>query len=134
VLKGSFIFLADLCRAMDCNIEIDFVRVSSYEKTVSSGKPLLEMTTSCSLRERDVVVVEDIVDTGRSIKMLTESLSLQEPASIRTVAMIDKSTRREVDVFVDFSLYQYSEKKFIVGYGLDYKQQYRNLSYLAQIE
>ncbi len=127
ILKGAFIFTADLARAIDLPLEIDFVRLSSYGSgTTSSGFVRISKDIEIDIRGKDVLVVEDIVDTGHTLKYLQEVLSIHKPASVKICCLIDKKERREVDVEVDYVGFDVP-KGFLVGYGLDYNEQYRHL-------
>ncbi len=127
ILKGAFIFLADLCRAVDAQVEIDFVRLHSYGSGMESqGKVSITKDIELDISEKDVIVVEDIVDTGYTLEYLTEVLKLHKPASVKICCLIDKKERRKVDVQVDYVGFDIP-KGFLVGYGLDYNEQYRNL-------
>lgn len=125
VLNGAFIFMADLVRELDLPLEIDFVRLASYgSKTYSSGEVRLTKDIELSVRDKDVLVVEDIVDTGRSLAMLKEVIAGRAPKSIRICALIDKRERREQHTVIDYVGFIVTEG-FLVGYGLDYAEQYR---------
>jgi hypoxanthine phosphoribosyltransferase len=126
VLKGSFIFMADLTRAISIDHEIDLVGASSYEGTTSTGQIVFTKQPDIELEGRDVVLVEDIVDTGQTLLKITEFIQLLNPRSIKICSLIDKHERREVDIDVDYACF-FLEKGFIVGYGLDYNEKYRNL-------
>jgi hypoxanthine phosphoribosyltransferase len=134
VLKGAFMFLSDLTRAIDGNTTLDFIAVSSYgSSTKSSGQVQLLKDLDSTLEGRDVVIVEDIVDTGLTLTYLQEILRARAPRQLRTVCLLSKPSRRQVDVpveYVGFSI----EDKFVVGYGLDHAERYRNLPYIAVIE
>ncbi len=127
ILKGAFIFLADLCRALDVQVEIDFVRLYSYGSGMESeGKVSITKDIELDISGKDVIVVEDIVDTGYTLDYLTEVLKLHRPASVKICCLIDKKERRKVDVHVDYVGFDI-QKGFLVGYGLDYNEQYRHL-------
>ena len=131
VLKGAFVFLADLVRAIDGPVTCDFIAVSSYGSSDrSSGEVRLTKDLDRSLKGRDVIIVEDIVDTGLTLAYLQEILKAREPQSLRTACLLSKPSRRvkHVDVeYVGFTI----EDKFVVGYGLDFDEQHRNLPYVA---
>jgi len=134
VLKGAFLFLADLVRAMDGPLTIDFMAVSSYGSgTSSSGEVKLVKDLDSSLEGRDVVIVEDIVDTGLTLHYLQEILLARGPKSLRTACLLSKPTRRKIDVRVDYIGFTI-EDKFVVGYGLDYAERHRNLPYIGVLE
>ena len=134
VLKGAFVFLSDLARAIDGNTTLDFIAVSSYgSSTKSSGQVQLTKDLDSTLEGRDVVIVEDIVDTGLTLTYLQEILRARSPRRLRTACLLSKPSRRQVEVpveYVGFSI----EDKFVVGYGLDYAERYRNLPHIAVIE
>lgn len=131
VLKGAFLFLADLVRAMDGRVTLDFIAVSSYGAgTKSSGEVRLVKDVDASLEGKHVVIIEDIVDTGLTLHYLQDILRRRGPASLRTACLLSKPSRRKVDVKVEFIGFTI-EDRFVVGYGLDYAEQYRNLPYVA---
>ena len=128
VLKGAFLFLADLARQLELeHVKIDFLQASSYgADTVSSENIVLKKDIDVEIRDKDVLVVEDIVDTGLTLAYLIDHLKGLGPKSIKVCAMIDKNERRKADVKVDYACTTV-EKGFLVGYGLDYAEDYRNL-------
>jgi len=126
ILKGSFIFLSDLTRQIPIDHEIDLVGASSYEGTSSTGQIVFTKQPDIDLENRDILLVEDIVDTGRTLTKIIEFTKLLNPKSIKICTLIDKHERREVEIDVDYSCFSL-EKGFIVGYGLDYNEKYRNL-------
>ncbi len=127
VLKGAFIFMADLTRAIDLPVSTDFIQVSSYGGSSSSGKITLVSSPSQSIEDRHVLLVEDIIDTGLTMQWLAQHFSDQGAASVKICSLIDKSERREHEVKIDYSGFSISEG-FLIGYGLDYDERYRNLS------
>ena len=134
VLKGAFLFLGDLIRAMDGHVTIDFMACSSYAGgTTSSGEVRLSKDLDVGIEGRDVVIVEDIVDTGLTLHYLQEILLARGPRSLRTACLLSKPSRRKIDVKVDYIGFTI-EDKFVVGYGLDYAEQYRNLPYIGLLE
>jgi len=134
VLKGAFLFLGDLIRSMDGQVSIDFMACSSYgAATSSSGEVRLSKDLDASIEGRDVIVVEDIVDTGLTLHYLQEILQARGPRSLRTACLLSKPSRRKIDVKVDYIGFTI-EDKFVVGYGLDYAEQYRNLPYIGVLE
>jgi hypoxanthine phosphoribosyltransferase len=134
VLKGAFIFLSDLIRYMPGHVSLDFMALSSYAKgTTSSGEVRLLKDLDTSLDGRNVVIVEDIVDTGLTLTYLQEILRARNPKSLRTACLLSKPSRRQVDVKVEYIGFTIPDR-FVVGYGLDYAEQYRNLPYIAVIE
>jgi hypoxanthine phosphoribosyltransferase len=131
VLKGAFMFLSDLVRAMDDRVTMDFIAVSSYGSgKTSSGEVRLNKDVDTSLEGRHVVIIEDIVDTGLTLHYLQDILRRRGPESLRTACLLSKPSRRKVDVKVDFVGFTI-EDRFVVGYGLDFAEQYRNLPYIA---
>lgn len=131
VLKGAFLFLSDLIREMEGRITLDFIAVSSYGGgTSSSGEVRLIKDVDTGLEGRHVVIIEDIVDTGLTLHYLQDILRRRGPRSLRTACLLSKPSRRKVDVAVDFIGFTI-EDHFVVGYGLDYAEQYRNLPYIA---
>jgi hypoxanthine phosphoribosyltransferase len=131
VLKGGFMFMADLVRAMTARVSMDFMAVSSYGKgTTSSGQVMVLKDVDSSLEGRNVIIVEDIVDTGLTLHYLQDILKARAPRSVRTACLLSKPSRRKVDVQVDYIGFTI-EDHFVVGYGLDYGERYRNLPYIA---
>jgi len=134
VLKGGFIFLGDLVRAMQRPVTIDFMAVSSYAKgTTSSGEVRVLKDLDTGLDGRNVIIVEDIVDTGLTLQYMQEILHARGPKSLKTACLLSKPSRRAVEVKVDYIGFTI-EDRFVVGYGLDYAEQYRNLPYLAMLD
>jgi hypoxanthine phosphoribosyltransferase len=134
VLKGAFLFLGDLIRAMDGHVTIDFMACSSYgADTSSSGEVRLSKDLDVGIEGRDVIIVEDIVDTGLTLHYLQEILLARGPRSLRTACLLSKPSRRKIDVRVDYIGFTI-EDRFVVGYGLDYAEQYRNLPYIGILE
>lgn len=134
VLNGAFVFLADLIRHIKINVECDFIAVSSYgARTTSSGKIKLLKDVSLNIKNKDIVFVEDIIDTGLSTKFIIKKLKQHSPKSIRFCVLLDRPERRKVNVKIDYCGFK-APNKFIVGYGLDYNGQYRNLPYVGYIE
>ena len=131
VLKGAFIFLSDLVRRIPGPVSLDFMAVSSYAKgTTSSGEVRLLKDLDISLDGRNVIIVEDIVDTGLTLMYLQEILRARNPRSLRTACLLSKPSRRQVDVRVEYVGFTI-EDRFVVGYGLDFAEQYRNLPDIA---
>jgi hypoxanthine phosphoribosyltransferase len=134
ILKGSFIFLADLVRNIDMPLQIDFVRLSSYGSgTESSGKIKVVSRLSRSVKNRHVIVVEDIIDTGLTTQYFVEYLNKKKPASIRLCALTEKPSRRKTAVKIDYLGFTVPDK-FIVGYGIDWDEKYRYLPDIRFIE
>jgi hypoxanthine phosphoribosyltransferase len=131
VLKGAFIFLADLVREMPGPVTLDLMAVSSYAKgTTTSGEVRLIKDLDFALEGRDVVIIEDIVDTGLTLHYLQDILRRRGPASLRTACLLSKPARRKVDIVVDFIGFTI-EDRFVVGFGLDFDEQYRNVPYIG---
>jgi hypoxanthine phosphoribosyltransferase len=127
VLKGAFVFLSDLMRYLTIPVEVDFIRLSSYGKSdTSSGKIQIVSDIALDLKDKDILIVEDIVDTGLTLTKLGQHLQSFKPRSIKICALIDKLERRETDCKVDYACHTV-EGGFLVGYGLDYAEKYRNL-------
>ena len=134
VLKGGFVFMADLVRAMTARVSLDFIAVSSYGSgTKSSGEVRFQKDLDTSIEDRHVLLVEDIVDTGRTLKYLQQVLARRAPRTIRTACLLSKPSRREVDVPVEYIGFTI-EDRFVVGYGLDYDERYRNLPHIAVLD
>ena len=134
VLKGAFVFLADLARATPGEVTLDFIAMSSYgASTKSSGQVQLLKDLDSSIEGRDVVVVEDIVDTGLTLTYLQDILQARSPRRVRTACLLSKPSRRKIDVAVDYVGFTI-EDRFVVGYGLDHAGRYRNLPYIGVVE
>lgn len=134
ILKGSFVFMADLCRAIDAPCEIGFMRVSSYFKgTESSGTVNIVMDLDQDISGYNVILVEDIVDTGRTLNEVTKLLKARNPKSLKVITLLDKPARRVVDFDVDEALFEIPDY-FVIGYGLDCGEAYRNLPYVAEYD
>jgi hypoxanthine phosphoribosyltransferase len=134
VLKGAFMFLADLTRALEGDATMDFIAVSSYgSSTKSSGQVQLLKDLDASIEGRDVVIVEDIVDTGLTLNYLQDILRARAPRSVRSACLLSKPSRRKIDVKVEYVGFEIPDK-FVVGYGLDYDEKYRNLPYIAVLD
>jgi hypoxanthine phosphoribosyltransferase len=133
VLKGAFMFLADLVRAMPSEVTLDFMALSSYgNRQTTSGEVRLLKDLDAGLEDRDVVIVEDIVDTGLTLAYLQEILRARSPRSLRTACLLNKPSRRQTDVAVDYVGFTIDDE-FVVGYGLDSRERYRNLPYIAVV-
>lgn len=134
VLKGGSFFLCELAKRITVPVSLDFMSVSSYGGgTESKGVVKIVKDLDESIRDKDVLVVEDIVDSGRTLSYLLEMLRSRGPKSLRLCTLLDKPERRVVDVDVDYTGFQIPDK-FVVGYGLDYDQRYRNLPYIGIVE
>ena len=131
ILKGSIFFICELAKRITVPVTMDFMSVSSYGAgTKSSGVVKLIKDLDEPIGGKDVLVVEDIIDSGRTLSYLLKNLSSRQPASIRLCTMLDKPERREVDVEVDYQGFRIPDE-FVIGYGLDYDQRYRNLPYIG---
>lgn len=131
VLRGAAIFYADLIRHIDLKLRVDFISVASYgAATESSGEVQLIKDVDSSIRGIDVILVEDIIDTGLTVDYLLRNLSSREPESLRTCTFLSKPSRRKVGVPIDYVGFEVPDR-FLVGYGLDYQQRYRNLPFVA---
>ena len=136
ILKGSFVFMADLIRAISSEIpiEVDFMSVSSYgDSTSSSGTVHIEKDMSVPVSGKNVIIVEDIVDTGLTLTYLQDILRARNPRCLRTACLLSKPSRRQVDVNVEYIGFSI-EDRFVVGYGLDYAEQYRHLPHISVLE
>lgn len=134
ILKGCFMFFADLVRQMKTNIEIDFMSISSYgNNTKSSGEVKMIKDLDRTIEGRHVIIIEDIIDTGYTLKYLMTTLSARNPESIKLCTLLDKKSRREVDVKPDYVCFDVGDE-FVVGYGLDYAQLYRNLPVIGVLK
>jgi hypoxanthine phosphoribosyltransferase len=134
VLRGAFIFMADLVRRIDVPVQIDFVAVSSYRGAATApGAAQLLLDTRASLHGRHVLIVEDIVDTGHTLAFLRQVMSERQPASLRCCSLLRKRDRHEVDVPVEYSGFDIPDV-WVVGYGLDHSERFRSLPYVARID
>ena len=134
ILKGSFVFMSDLVRAMNIPVEIDFVRLASYGAgTESSGKIKLVKDVETPIKDRHVLVVEDIVDRGLTVRFLLDYLSFRKPASLKLCALFDKPSKRKVEVPIDYLGFTVPDA-FVVGYGLDFGEKFRYLPDLCVLE
>ena len=134
VLKGAFVFMADFCRALTIPIELDFMSASSYGAgTVSSGTVRIDFDLKHDISNYHVIIIEDIIDTGRTLKEIVRILENRHPLSLKVVTLLDKPSRRVVEFNADESLFVIPDL-FVIGYGLDYNEYYRNLPYIAEYE
>ena len=133
VLKGCFIFMADLMRHVTINCSMDFMAVSSYQGTTSTGAVKINKDLNEDIAERHLILVEDILDSGITLNYLKNYLSVRKPASIRIVTLMDKPARRKADIHADYSCFEVPDA-FVVGYGLDYNERYRNLPYIGVLK
>ncbi|MGD2177864.1 MAG: hypoxanthine phosphoribosyltransferase [Anaerolineae bacterium] len=134
VLKGAFMFLADLTRHLEMRHEVDFMETSSYgARTVSSGVVRILLDLERNIEGRHVIIVEDIVDSGRTLDYVTRNLETRDPASLRVCTLLNKPSRRVIDVPLDFVGFQVPDE-FVVGYGLDFAEVYRNLPFIGVLK
>ena len=134
ILKGSFVFLADLCRAITVPCEVGFMCAKSYyDGTVSTGVVKITMDLTQDVSNYNVIIVEDIIDTGRTLSDVVKLLKSRSPLSLKVVTLLDKPSRRLVDLKADMSLFTIPDK-FVIGYGLDCAELYRNLPYIAEYD
>lgn len=127
VLKGAFVFLSDLIRLITIPVKVDFIRTASYgSNTSSSGKIQLTKEIEIDIKDKDVLVVEDIIDTGLTVRYIIDYLKSFQPNTVKVCTLLDKIERREIDIRIDYSGYPVT-KGFLVGYGLDYAEDYRYL-------
>jgi len=133
LLRGSFVFIADLVRELDMNVEVDFVETSSYGNAMESSKEVrILKDLRGEIEGRDVLVVEDIVDTGHTLTHVLHLLESRAPAKLRTIALLDKPIRREVDIKADWIGFEIPDE-FVVGYGIDFAQRNRNLPFIGKV-
>ncbi len=134
ILKGAFVFLADLIRYLDLNLKIDFIEVSSYgANTESSGNINIVKDIKMDIKDRNVLMVEDIVDSGFTIAYLKEEFRKREPKSIKVCSFLDKPSRRKVPIDLDFCGFTIPDA-FVVGYGMDVNEHFRNLPFIAIVD
>lgn len=134
ILKGAVIFMSDLARNIDIPISMDFMAVSSYgQSSKSTGIVRLIKDLDSSIKNKDILIVEDIIDTGLTLDYLTDNLSKRGANSVKICTLLDKPERRKVDIPVDYFGFIVPDE-FIVGYGIDYAQKYRNLSFIASLK
>lgn len=133
LLRGSFVFIADLVRELDIACEVDFLEVSSYGDAMESSREVrILKDLRGKIEGRDVLVVEDIVDTGHTLKHVIKFLGARKPARLKTIALLDKPSRREVDLKADWTGFEIPDE-FVVGYGIDYAQRNRNLPFIGKV-
>lgn len=130
ILKGAFMFFADIIRALKLPVTLDFFVASSYVKTSSTGDTALHYEPRESVKGKHVLLIDDIIDTGLSLNRIREMLLAKEPASLKICVLLDKKERRMADVRIDYAGFNIPNE-FVVGYGLDYENKYRNLPYIA---
>lgn len=134
ILKGSFIFMSDLVRELDRDVTLDFIALSSYgDATETTGVVRLLKDLDVDIKDKDVIIIEDIVDTGLTLEYLKHYLQQRNPRSVRVATLLDKVSRREIDLPIDYVGFEI-EDGFVVGYGIDYAQKYRNLPWIGIVE
>lgn len=134
ILKGSVFFTVDLAKRINGNVKLEFIRASSYiDGTESSGTVEMKLDLQDSIEGKDVIIVEDIIDTGRTLSYLIDYMKTKNPKSMKLCTLLDKPERRIYNVKVDYTGFQIPDK-FVVGYGLDVDEKYRNFPYIAYIE
>lgn len=133
LLRGSFVFIADLVRELDMNVEVDFLETSSYGNAMESSREVrILKDLRGEIEGRDVLVVEDIVDTGHTLAHVLHLLQSRHPRKLRTIALLDKPSRREADIKADWTGFEIPDE-FVVGYGIDYAQRNRNLPCIGKV-
>lgn len=133
ILKGSLPFMWELSKKLKNNVILEFMEVSSYEGTESTGKVVIKKDIVENIEGKDVLIVEDIIDTGRTLNYLTKYLKEKNPKSIKIATLLSKPSRRVIELNVDYIGFKI-EDEFVIGFGLDYDQIYRNLPYIGYIE
>ena len=133
ILKGSVVFMVELAKRLKPKVQFEFMEVSSYEGIESTGKVKIVKDIKDSIEGKDVLIVEDIIDTGITLTFLKEYLQLKNPKSLKIATLLSKPSRRIKELAVDYIGFRI-EDKFVVGYGLDYNQNYRNLPYIGYVE
>lgn len=134
VLKGCFVFMADLVKKLKADVRVYFMEISSYQSgTVSSGKITIKKDLDVDIEGKDVLIAEDIIDSGNTLSQLTEILKERKPNSIKVCTLLSKPARRQVEFEADYTGFEI-EDKFIIGYGLDCGEQFRQLPYIAEVE
>ncbi|MEL6640893.1 MAG: hypoxanthine phosphoribosyltransferase [Pseudomonadota bacterium] len=133
LLRGSFVFIADLVRELDLPVEVDFLEASSYGDAMESSREVrIFKDLRGTIENRDVLIVEDIIDTGHTLQHVVEFLQSKHPARLKSIALLDKPARREVDYKPDYIGFEIPDE-FVVGYGIDYAQRNRNLPYIGNV-
>lgn len=132
MLNGAFVFMSDLIRQIVLPLKIEFMKAKSYIDTKSTGDVNVSSLSDSSFRGKDILIVEDIIDTGNTMKKITAILKEEKANSVKIAVLLDKPSRREVEMKADYVGFEI-EDKFVVGYGLDYNQKYRELSYIGEV-
>ena len=133
VLKGCCVFMADLMRCVSINCSVDFMAVSSYSGTTSTGAVRIDKDLRSDIGGKHLILVEDILDSGVTLNYLKNYLLVRQPASVSIVTLMDKPSRRKADVYADYSCFEVPDE-FVVGYGLDYNEKYRNIPYIGVLK
>ena len=133
ILKGSVVFMVELAKRLKTKVQFEFIEVSSYEGTESTGKVKIVKDIKNSIEGKDVLIIEDIIDTGTTLAFLKEYLKLKRPNSLKIASLLSKPSRRTKELDVEYIGFRIDDK-FVVGYGLDYNQNYRNLPYIGYVE
>ena len=134
VLTGCFVFMSDLIRKLNCDVRTYFMEISSYQNaTVSSGKITIKKDLDVDIEGKNVLIAEDIIDSGHTLSQLTEILKKRNPKSLKVCTLLSKPARREVEFEADYTGFEI-EDKFIIGYGLDCAEQFRQLPYIAEVD
>lgn len=133
VLKGCFVFMADLMRNVTINCSMDFMAVSSYKGSSSTGAVKINKDLNQDIEGRHLILVEDILDSGVTLNYLRKYLSVRQPASVTIVTLMDKPSGRKADIYADYACFEVPDA-FVVGYGLDYNEKYRNLPYVGELK
>ncbi len=133
LLRGSFVFIADLVRELNMDVEVDFLEASSYGDAMESSREVrILKDLRGAIESKNVLLVEDLVDTGHTLNHVTKLLQARKPQKLRTIALLNKPTRREVDIKADWTGFEIPDE-FVVGYGIDYAQRNRNLPYIGKV-
>lgn len=133
VLTGSFMFFADLVRRLNFSVEINFLKVSSYGSSTVSGEFSVVFDLKCDIKDKNVIIIEDIIDSGNTILNIKNMLNKRNPAELTVCAFLDKPSRRTCDVFADYVGFEIPDE-FVVGYGLDFNEEYRQLPYVGVLK
>ena len=134
ILKGSVVFYADICKYINCNMQMDFMVVSSYQNGSTSTRDVkIKKDLDNDIKGRDVIIIEDIIDSGNTLCALKKNLLDRKPASLKIFTLLNKPERREADIVPDYSGFTVPDE-FVVGYGLDYAEQYRNMPYIGVLK
>ena len=135
LLKGSFVFMSDHVRHMDMDLDVEFMVVSSYgSSTSSSGNIKINLDLQADLRGKHVLIVEDILDTGATLYYIRDLIRLRGPESVKIVTLLNKHSRRKADIEPDYTGFDLTSDEFIIGYGLDFAEKYRNLPYIGVLK